>query len=652
MIGDMDGFIGLVEAQMRRAIAVMLALGLAAAAPARVHAQTVEQTLTRVELETEDAIAKKDRKRLEAVFADDFVGYGCSGDRKLTKAQIIDGVMSADYALTGYKYAPFTIRVFGRAAVVQGAVVETASLGGRDISADESWLDVFDYRGGAWRLVANECAIVKTLGAAADGSKALLAADRALAAESHAKGFVPAYASAMAPDARKFDGGSPAAIGREAILAIMAGYPADLKLDWTPQEAVVAESGELGFTWGHFIATSHDAKGQPVTEYGKYLDVWRRGPDGVWRWIADMGASDPPPETAATKTDSASSGWIPFTTYTNLGIDLPVRVNGHEAMAWLWGGPTSIDKGFAQSIGLAAPAGPDGAVAGLEIQLGGLTLHDASAKPDDLQAQAYAPIIGGPLVFRLGEEVFNRLAVDIDFAGHRVAFRDPQTLSKPSGAVEVPLVERDGERVVPLSVDGAPAAPFELELGNMNGPLLVTPAFADAHRLLQGRSTSKRLSGPFSETVVSVDHLSFAGVDFPHAPIALIPDTQLPPASIAGGVGLPLLSKFRLVIDYSRNRLYAAPDPASVRTPIAKDRIGLALGRKDADFAVAFVAPHSPAEAAGFKAGERIRLIDGKPLDAWPRSAIVGFPMTEAGTVHTFTMADASIRRVKAVDFF
>jgi len=122
----------------------------------------------------------------------------------------------------------------------------------------------------------------------------LLNADRALAARSHAIGFVAAYSAAMDPDARKFDAGLPTAIGRDSILALLAKYPADLKIDWNPEEAVVANSGELGYTWGHYIATSHDDTGKLTSERGRYLDVWRRQSDGQWRWIADIGTSDPP----------------------------------------------------------------------------------------------------------------------------------------------------------------------------------------------------------------------------------------------------------------------------------------------------------------------------------------------------------------------
>jgi ketosteroid isomerase-like protein len=124
---------------------------------------------------------------------------------------------------------------------------------------------------------------------ASEASASLLNADRALAAQSRSIGFRAAYSKAMAPDARKLDGGVPPAIGRDAILALMARYPADLSLDWIPEEAVVASSGDLGFTWGHFTATSHDRTGKLVTDHGKYLDVWRRQSDGSWRWIADIG---------------------------------------------------------------------------------------------------------------------------------------------------------------------------------------------------------------------------------------------------------------------------------------------------------------------------------------------------------------------------
>jgi hypothetical protein len=90
-------------------------------------------------------------------------------------------------------------------------------------------------------------------------------------------------------------------------------------------------------------------------------------------------------------------------------------------------------------------------------------------------------------------------------------------------------------------------------------------------------------------------NLSLAGIDFAQTPIALIPDTGLPPSSITGGVGLQLLAKFRLIIDYSHSRLYAVHDAATAKIPIEKDRIGLVLDKKVTNgFSAAFVSPQQP----------------------------------------------------------
>jgi hypothetical protein len=364
--------------------------------------------------------------------------------------------------------------------------------------------------------------------------------------------------------------------------------------------------------------------------------------------------ADPAPvQTVVFKGSTSSSGWIDFAPLTNFGIYLPVKINGRDAMALLYGGPSNIDKTFVESVGLAAKKEDASSVSGIQIQLGDLILQNASAKTDDLQKQGFdAKILGQSVLFRLGEDVFNQVVVDVDYAHHRVAFRDARTVTGPAGAIELPLIELDGERVLPLSLNGAVPAQFELELGNVIGPLMVTPAYAARQKLLEGRPTSQRLSGRYSETVVSVDHVSFASIDFPQVPIALIPDTELPPPSITGGVGLPLLAKFRLIIDYPHSRLYAIPNSGAM-TAIEKDRIGLVLDKKIANgFSVAFVSPNSPAEAAGFKKGDKISLIDGKPFQAWPIQAIIKFQMADAGTIHIFIMADGTERQIKAVDFF
>jgi hypothetical protein len=55
-----------------------------------------------------------------------------------------------------------------------------------------------------------------------------------------------------------------------------------------------------------------------------------------------------------SKAEDSSSGWVEFATYTNFGIYLPVKINGHESTAFLYGGPPKMDSHFADSLGIMA----------------------------------------------------------------------------------------------------------------------------------------------------------------------------------------------------------------------------------------------------------------------------------------------------------
>jgi hypothetical protein len=156
-----------------------------------------------------------------------------------------------------------------------------------------------------------------------------------------------------------------------------------------------------------------------------------------------------PAHKAVFNNGSSSTGWIDFDSQDGKRIFIPAKINGHETTVLLATGlPISdIDKSFAASIGLQpkvdskVPAtGNDktaGLIHGIQIQIGDMTLQDTTASPVD-----FAPLakhMGHPLPLLLGDDAFNELAVDIDFAHHRIAFSNPDNLVKPDGAVELPL---------------------------------------------------------------------------------------------------------------------------------------------------------------------------------------------------------------------
>jgi hypothetical protein len=385
------------------------------------------------------------------------------------------------------------------------------------------------------------------------------------------------------------------------------------------------------------------------------------GMAGIWS-TADTALAQAPSFT----DDASSSGWIDFDFQDGKRIFIPAKINGHGTEVLLSTGLPipDIDKAFATSIGISIKEAPTTAstikgsgesTADLQIQIGNLTLPNTTASVVDFARLAKR--IGHPLPVLLGDAAFGNLVVDIDFARHRIAFRDPAAQTKPAGSVEVPLLHTENERLVPVSIEGAPPAQFELGLGN-SGEMLVYQSYYDSHKLLEGRTTSKRQaagSGGFViEPVACLHKAEFAGVTFSDMPAAFIPASVAGTTSnvIAGDLGLPVLTRFRLIIDYPHDRLYAIPYADATRTPLAKDRLGLTLDKDESDFAVQFVAPNSPAQAAGFKVGEKIAKISGKPVAALSETQVADLRYGTSGASIVFTMQGGDVRRVRLQDYF
>jgi ketosteroid isomerase-like protein len=62
-------------------------------------------------------------------------------------------------------------------------------------------------------------------------------------------------------------------------------------LTWEPLYAEIAESGELGYTWGNWKFVQKD-----TTLYGNYFTVWKKHKDGSWKVALDGGNTTPPPK--------------------------------------------------------------------------------------------------------------------------------------------------------------------------------------------------------------------------------------------------------------------------------------------------------------------------------------------------------------------
>jgi len=61
----------------------------------------------------------------------------------------------------------------------------------------------------------------------------------------------------------------------------------DATVNWTPDYIEVSDCGTLGYTYGRYVWKIKDTEGE-VTEYtGIFHTVWKKQPDGAWRYVWD-----------------------------------------------------------------------------------------------------------------------------------------------------------------------------------------------------------------------------------------------------------------------------------------------------------------------------------------------------------------------------
>lgn len=121
----------------------------------------------------------------------------------------------------------------------------------------------------------------------------VVAAERAFAADAPRLGIAGSFNVWAAPDA--------VVIGASGVEPVSVAYPLPASppgnephLTWWPTFAGIARSGDLGFTTGAVEVAGKRS--------GHYFTIWRRQPDGAWRWVYDGGSAAsaidaPGPET-------------------------------------------------------------------------------------------------------------------------------------------------------------------------------------------------------------------------------------------------------------------------------------------------------------------------------------------------------------------
>jgi ketosteroid isomerase-like protein len=212
------------------------------------------------------------------------------------------------------------------------------------------------------------------------GSKALaqtpdaapvIAAERAFAADTAVLGINAGFTRWSVPDAVVIEGGQ--------VSAVRAAYPDrpraadEPALDWWPNWAGIAMSGDLGFTTGAVSVNGRRS--------GHYFTIWMKQADGVWRWVYDGGSG----ASAADAPDATTEPIILATAR--------VRSSSPEA---------AMNEVKAAEVDLAAAARTDQAAAHLAVLADDGRLYVAP-RPPAMNAGTFAEALAGwPKTFEFG----------------------------------------------------------------------------------------------------------------------------------------------------------------------------------------------------------------------------------------------------------
>lgn len=145
--------------------------------------------------------------------------------------------------------------------------------------------------------------------AAADAAlDSLVAAERAFAALSVAKGMKDAFLAYLAEGSVVFQ---PGAVDARKLWE--SRPPSAATLTWEPSYAAVSSDGDLGYTTGpwEFRPPADSLGTQPPPEayvHGQFNSVWKHEKKTGWRVIADIGVSHPRPARGGVGSGEFTAG--------------------------------------------------------------------------------------------------------------------------------------------------------------------------------------------------------------------------------------------------------------------------------------------------------------------------------------------------------
>ncbi|MFT3844684.1 MAG: hypothetical protein QM725_06510 [Lacibacter sp.] len=114
----------------------------------------------------------------------------------------------------------------------------------------------------------------------------MISTDKAFSEMSSKKGMKKAFLEYAADEAVLLRPGYLPIVDDDVIKFINAQEDTSFTMSWETKGADIASSLDMGYTYGVYAVETSD-----TTLRGTYLSIWRKQPDGKWKFVLDTGNS-------------------------------------------------------------------------------------------------------------------------------------------------------------------------------------------------------------------------------------------------------------------------------------------------------------------------------------------------------------------------
>jgi hypothetical protein len=332
-------------------------------------------------------------------------------------------------------------------------------------------------------------------------------------------------------------------------------------------------------------------------------------------------------------TSGASALGIPFQLSSNFVL-VQLRVNSSRPLWFLFSTASTsvIDTRIAKELGLPVQGNEKstasggsieaGLISGVSLVLPGVTTFNQTVAV--LPLEFLSSILGQPIAGLIGYDFISQFVIEVDYATKKMNVYAPATYrySGTGDVLPIKFIDKSPFITVRITMQGREAVEGTIELATeSSGVLVVQRSFAEAHQLLKSvkgfrlgnvggseGSMSRTLQGRVKNIQVGRFMINNPIVSFSQAKAdkdATDGDDQ---------IGGEVLRRFRLILDYSRQRIILEPNE-HLAEPVEADMSGFELVAEGADLktlTINEVLANSPAAEAGLQEEDELSAINGR----------------------------------------